>query len=121
MALSNPDLVERIKTGAPLNEPDRATFYGGEERGYTDYPVLAAPASARMRVVAERLVEVRAVAESAFDLDRLVRSSPRIDVDLLRPKQCLGSIRVGAEDRLAADDNELAFIDYLSGCSDHVM
>lgn len=46
MALSNPDLVERIKTGAALNEPDRATFYGGEERGYTDYPVLAAPASA---------------------------------------------------------------------------
>jgi hypothetical protein len=73
--------------------------------------------AARMRVVAERLVEVRAVAESAFDLDRLVRSSPRIDVDLLRPKQCLGSIGVGGEDRLAADDNELAFIDYLSAAA----
>lgn len=40
-ALANPDLVERLQTGAPLNEPDPATFYGGTERGYTDYPTLA--------------------------------------------------------------------------------
>ena len=40
MVLANPDLVERVKTGAPLNEPDRSTFYGGDERGYTDYPTL---------------------------------------------------------------------------------
>ncbi|MCL7429365.1 alkene reductase [Streptomyces sp. YS415] len=40
-ALANPDLVDRIKAGAPLNEPDRASFYGGDERGYTDYPTLA--------------------------------------------------------------------------------
>lgn len=39
-ALANPDLVERLRTGAPLNEPDRATFYGGDARGYTDYPAL---------------------------------------------------------------------------------
>jgi N-ethylmaleimide reductase len=39
-ALANPDLVARLKTGAPLNEADPATFYGGGERGYTDYPVL---------------------------------------------------------------------------------
>jgi N-ethylmaleimide reductase len=38
--LANPDLPERLRVGAPLNEPDRATFYGGDERGYTDYPVL---------------------------------------------------------------------------------
>lgn len=38
--LANPDLPERLRTGAPLNAPDRATFYGGDERGYTDYPVL---------------------------------------------------------------------------------
>lgn len=38
--LANPDLPERLRTGAPLNEPDRATFYGGDARGYTDYPVL---------------------------------------------------------------------------------
>jgi 2,4-dienoyl-CoA reductase-like NADH-dependent reductase (Old Yellow Enzyme family) len=37
-ALANPDLVARLKTGAPLNEADPATFYGGGERGYTDYP-----------------------------------------------------------------------------------
>jgi N-ethylmaleimide reductase len=39
--ISNPDLVERFRQGAPLNEPDKATFYGGGEKGYTDYPTLA--------------------------------------------------------------------------------
>jgi N-ethylmaleimide reductase len=38
--LANPDLVERIKTGAPLNAADRDTFYGGTEHGYVDYPIL---------------------------------------------------------------------------------
>lgn len=38
--LANPDLPERLKTGAPLNEPDSTTFYGGSEKGYTDYPSL---------------------------------------------------------------------------------
>ncbi len=38
--LANPDLPERLRAGAPLNPPDRATFYGGDARGYTDYPVL---------------------------------------------------------------------------------
>ncbi|MFD3844208.1 alkene reductase, partial [Streptomyces sp. NPDC058642] len=42
MALANPDLVERVRTGAPLNTPDPATFYGGGATGYTDYPTLAA-------------------------------------------------------------------------------
>ena len=40
MALANPDLVARVKNGAPFNEPDPATMYGGGERGYTDYPTL---------------------------------------------------------------------------------
>ena len=40
LALANPDLVERLRTDAPLNEPDPATFYGGGEHGYTDYPTL---------------------------------------------------------------------------------
>ena len=38
--IANPDLVTRFKVGAPLNEPDPATFYGGDEKGYTDYPFL---------------------------------------------------------------------------------
>jgi N-ethylmaleimide reductase len=42
MALANPDLVERIRAGAPLNTPDPATFYGGGAAGYTDYPTYAA-------------------------------------------------------------------------------
>jgi N-ethylmaleimide reductase len=38
--ISNPDLVERLKAGAPLNAFDKATFYGGGAKGYTDYPAL---------------------------------------------------------------------------------
>jgi N-ethylmaleimide reductase len=38
--ISNPDLVERLKKGAPLNPWDKATFYGGGAKGYTDYPTL---------------------------------------------------------------------------------
>ena len=41
--LANPDLVERLRTGAELNEPDTATFYGGGAAGYTDYPALSGP------------------------------------------------------------------------------
>jgi N-ethylmaleimide reductase len=40
--IANPDLVERLRRGAPLAEPDRDTFYGGDARGYTDYPALVA-------------------------------------------------------------------------------
>lgn len=40
--ISNPDLVERFKADAPLNEADSNTFYGGTEKGYTDYPFLKA-------------------------------------------------------------------------------
>jgi N-ethylmaleimide reductase len=38
--LANPDLVERWKSGAPLNAPDMNTFYTPGAKGYTDYPVL---------------------------------------------------------------------------------
>lgn len=38
--ISNPDLVERIKQNAQLNKYNRATFYGGGEKGYTDYAFL---------------------------------------------------------------------------------
>ena len=38
--IANPDLPERLRTGAPLNRYDRATFYGGDEHGYTDYAAL---------------------------------------------------------------------------------
>ncbi len=38
--IANPDLPERLKAGAPLNEVDPNTFYGGDEHGYTDYPFL---------------------------------------------------------------------------------
>jgi N-ethylmaleimide reductase len=38
--LANPDLAERIRTGAELNEGNEATYYGGAGEGYTDYPAL---------------------------------------------------------------------------------
>lgn len=38
--IANPDLVERFKKDAPLNEADANTFYGGTEKGYIDYPFL---------------------------------------------------------------------------------
>jgi N-ethylmaleimide reductase len=37
--ISNPDLPRRLQQGFPLTPYNRATFYGGEEAGYTDYPV----------------------------------------------------------------------------------
>lgn len=39
--LANPDLPKRLELGVPLNEPDQQTFYGGDARGYTDYPYLS--------------------------------------------------------------------------------
>lgn len=39
--IANPDLVERLRVNAALNTPDKTTFYGGREKGYTDYPALA--------------------------------------------------------------------------------
>jgi N-ethylmaleimide reductase len=40
--IANPDLVERLKAGAPLAAFDPATLYGGGAQGYSDYPALAA-------------------------------------------------------------------------------
>jgi N-ethylmaleimide reductase len=38
--IANPDLAERFAQDAVLNPYDRASFYGGGEKGYTDYPSL---------------------------------------------------------------------------------
>ena len=43
--ISNPDLPRRLRQGFPLTPYNRATFYGGEETGYTDYPVYDEMAS----------------------------------------------------------------------------
>lgn len=42
--IANPDLVERLRTGAPLNAWDASTFYTQGAEGYTDYPALEAVA-----------------------------------------------------------------------------
>ncbi|MEO6322383.1 MAG: alkene reductase [Polaromonas sp.] len=39
--IANPDLVKRLRTNAPLNQPDPSTFYGGGAEGYTDYEELS--------------------------------------------------------------------------------
>ncbi len=39
--IANPDLPERLRSGAPFNAADRKTFYGGADEGYIDYPALA--------------------------------------------------------------------------------
>jgi N-ethylmaleimide reductase len=38
--LANPDLPERFRRSAPLNQPDQATFYAPGEHGYIDYPTI---------------------------------------------------------------------------------
>eukprot|EP00871_Galdieria_phlegrea_P002834 jgi/Galph1/3551/GphlegSOOS_G2185.1 len=40
LVIANPDLPRRFEKGAPLNQYDRSTFYGGTEKGYTDYPFM---------------------------------------------------------------------------------
>ena len=47
--IANPDLVERYAVDAPLNVPDPDTFYGGRERGYTDYSTLTGNDVPRLR------------------------------------------------------------------------
>ncbi len=44
--ISNPDLPERLRRGLPLSRYDRSTFYGGDARGYTDYPAADTAAAA---------------------------------------------------------------------------
>jgi N-ethylmaleimide reductase len=39
--IANPDLPERLRASGPFNVDDPTTYYGGGERGYTDYPSLA--------------------------------------------------------------------------------
>ncbi len=41
--IANPDLVERLRIGAPVNTPNGSTFFGGGAAGYTDYPTLISP------------------------------------------------------------------------------
>ncbi|MFE5482851.1 alkene reductase [Streptomyces sp. NPDC056527] len=38
--IANPDLPARLRNDGPYNTPDRASFFGGDHRGYTDYPAL---------------------------------------------------------------------------------
>ncbi|BCZ83623.1 alkene reductase [Paraburkholderia terrae] len=46
MVLANPDFVARLTANSTMNEANRTTFFGGDARGYTDYPHLHEPAGA---------------------------------------------------------------------------
>jgi N-ethylmaleimide reductase len=39
--IANPDFVHRLRTGSPMNEANSEFFYGGGDKGYTDYPFLS--------------------------------------------------------------------------------
>jgi N-ethylmaleimide reductase len=39
--LANPDFVERLKSGAPMNDANRDTYFAGGAQGYVDYPALS--------------------------------------------------------------------------------
>ena len=54
--LANPDLPHRLQIEAPLNRPDPDTFYGGAEKGYTDYPALAGRGWGQMTFVGHGFV-----------------------------------------------------------------
>lgn len=47
--IANPDLVQRLRVGAELNQPDVETYYRPGPAGYTDYPSLAAESLNRQR------------------------------------------------------------------------
>jgi hypothetical protein len=74
MFAANPDLVDRIRLGAPLNAFDRSTSYGGDKRGYTDYPRLAdaRPGERWMEIIKRPWREAFA---AAFSSDAVLETS----------------------------------------------
>jgi N-ethylmaleimide reductase len=57
--IANPDLPARFQSGSALNVADRASFYGGDERGYTDYPFVTEFCGARNQEINDYASEVR--------------------------------------------------------------
>ena len=45
MVLANPDFVERLESDGPMNPADPSTYFGGDDKGYIDYPTLAEAAA----------------------------------------------------------------------------
>ena len=81
LAISNPDLPKRLEADAPLTDYDRTTFYGGDEKGYTDYPTMeqvAADPSLKKPYLHERVVEEPPEAEpSEAPQDTAGEASPK--------------------------------------------
>ena len=70
--LANPDLPLRFARSAPLNVPDRGSFYGGDDRGYIDYPFLEEPLPALRRTI---LAAGGGAEHLAFSRDRSTSSA----------------------------------------------
>ncbi len=88
--IANPDLVERLRSGATLNELDRETFFGGGAHGYTDYPTLDPPP------YPTRKEHIMGQSHSSLDL-------PHFDIKL---RARLGTLREEIHQALLRTDSE---------------
>ena len=74
-----------------------------------------------MRGVAEGFVKDRTLANATIDQDRILRTVAREDIRFQRDKQFIGRVGVGAENRLAADDDDLGRVRVAGGSADDVL
>ena len=92
LAISNPDLPRRLELGAPLNEYNRESFYGGTEVGYTDYPTLE-----QMPPPSELPSEEPTVTEKLVT-EESIPEEPVIDEPVVQP-EALAPESLPSEDR----------------------
>lgn len=103
--LANPDLVERWKTGAPLNPPDTDTFYTPGAKGYTYYPVLAThPADGAIQPPT-----CCGLSQQGEALPLINRTATQWRITCPRSPPILESHRDGVRDHHVGDMSHLAF------------
>jgi N-ethylmaleimide reductase len=89
--IANADLVERLSSGAPLDAPDPTTFYGGGEKGYTDYPTLGAGSNIGSRPVettgVAQVLEGNEISRIKLDTKRKDGLSEALDDNIAREEQ----------------------------------
>jgi hypothetical protein len=89
--IANADLVERLRSGAPLDAPDPTTFYGGGEKGYTDYPTLGAGSNIGSRPVettgVAQVLEGNEISRIKLDTKRKDGLSEALDDNIAREEQ----------------------------------
>jgi hypothetical protein len=75
--LANPDLPTRLSRRGPLNVPDTGSFYGGDERGYIDYPEWAKSGTGPVSKSAGSVVECAPPCAGSYDY-RIARQNPSV-------------------------------------------